>query len=193
MFGWFEMALADQDLTQPATASAVRVKEFLAGGDSIRVDDQLKTMARGALASDKAFERFAWQLFELVPQLDRMCVTSVEGDRVRLRFLHERPGLRTSLRSRATAVKAEGQSLAAYAAADAVVVNQSMAETAGSIMAGMARKDIRSSMHVPVVIDGVRSTVNFWSAEAGAFPPAAAKLLEEVAVMMTGPTPVAQK
>ena len=32
MFGWFEMALADQDLTQPATASALRVKEFLAAG-----------------------------------------------------------------------------------------------------------------------------------------------------------------
>jgi peroxiredoxin len=193
MFGWFEMALADQDLTQPATASSVRLKEFLAGAESIQLDDQLKSMARGALASDKAFERFAWQLFDLVPQLDRVCVTSVENDRLRLRFLHERLGLRTSLRSRSTVVKTEGQSLAAYAAGDAVVVNQSMADAAGSVMAGMSRKDIRSSMHVPVVIDGVRATVNFWSAEAEAFPPPAAKLLEEVARLMTGPTPVAQK
>ena len=38
MFGWFEMALADQDLTQPATESALRVKEFLkqAEGDRSR-------------------------------------------------------------------------------------------------------------------------------------------------------------
>ena len=58
MFGWFEMSLADQDLTQPATASALRVKEFLAQADTIRVDDQLKAMARGSLKNDKTFERF---------------------------------------------------------------------------------------------------------------------------------------
>ena len=51
-------------------------------------------------------------------------------------------------------------------------------------MRGMAGKDIRSSMHVPVEIGGVRSTINFWSAEAGAFPPEAAKLLEQVAHLM---------
>jgi hypothetical protein len=57
----------------------------------------------------------------------------------------------------------------------------------------MSRKDIRSSMHVPVVIDGVRSTVNFWSAEAGGFPPQATRLLEQVARLMTDDTSVAQK
>ena len=193
MFGWFDMALADQDLTKPATASSYRVKEFQAAADSIRLDDQLKAMARRALESDKAFERFAWQLFELVPQLDRMCVTGIENDKLRLKFLHERLGLRTSLRSRSTLIKTEGQSLAAYAENDQVAVNQDMAGAAGSIMAGMAHKDIRASMHVPVVVGGVRSTVNFWSSEAGAFPPQAVKLLEEAARLMTADTSVAQK
>jgi hypothetical protein len=101
--------------------------------------------------------------------------------------------LRTSLRSRATLVPAKGQSLADYAQHDQVVVNQEMSGASGSIMAGMARKDIRSSLHVPVVIGGVRSTVNFWSAEAGAFPPQAARLLEEVARLMTADPAVAQK
>jgi hypothetical protein len=132
-------------------------------------------------------------LFELVPQLDRLCVTGVENDKLRLRALHERPGLRTALRSRATLVPAKGQSLADYARHDQVVVNQEMSGASGSIMAGMARKDIRSSLHVPVVIGGVRSTVNFWSAEAGAFPPQAARLLEEVARLMTADPAVAQK
>ena len=193
MFGWFEMSLADQDLTKPAVASALRVKEFLAQADSIRLDDQLKTMARGALQSDKAFERFGFQLFELVPQLDRVCVTVVDGDKLRLKMIQERMGLKTALRSRSTLIKAAGQSLADYALGDKVVVNQEMSQTKGSVMAGMATKDIRSSMHVPVEIDGKQATINFWSAEAGAFPPAAAKLLEEVAKLMTEKSTVAQK
>ena len=193
MFGWFEMSLADQDLTKPATASALRVKEFLAEADTIRVDDQLKAMARGALKDDKTFERFAWQLFELVPQLDRICVTSIENDKLRLKMMQERLGLKTSLRSRSTVVKIEGQSLADYALGGKTAVNQEMADTKGTIMLNMARKDIRSSMHVPVEIGGLRSTVNFWSAEAGGFPPEAVKLLEEIARLMVDGRAVAQK
>ena len=60
-------------------------------------------------------------------------------------------------------------------------------------MMNMARKDIRSSMHVPVEIDGLRGTINFWSAEAGAFPPEAVKLLEQVAHLMVEGSSVAQK
>ncbi|HEX3725122.1 MAG TPA: redoxin domain-containing protein [Pirellulales bacterium] len=194
MFGWFEMALADQDLTQPATASALRVKEFLGQADTVKLDDQLRSLARGALASDKTFERFAWQLFELVPQLDRICVTSVDNDKLRLKTLMERFGLKTSLKSRSTVVRAKGQSLADYALGDKVVVNQEMNGTKGSVMTNMAAKDIRSSMHVPVVIKGTPCTINFWSAEAGGFPPEAVKLLEPIARLMAeGAEAVAQK
>ena len=91
-----------------------------------------------------------------------------------------------------TVVKIEGQSLADYALGGKTVVNQEMAGTKGSIMLNMARKDIRSSMHVPVTIGGVPGTVNFWSAEPGAFPPQAVQLLEEVARLMAGGTSVAR-
>ncbi len=193
MFGWFEMSLADQDLTQPATASALRVKEFLAQADTTKLDDNLKAMARAALTNDKTFERFAWQLFELVPQLDRVCVTAVENDKLRLKMLQERLGLKTSLRSRSTVVKITGQSLAEYALGGQTVVNQEMSGTKGSVMTNMATKDIRSSMHVPLEIGGLRCTINFWSAEAGAFPPEAVKLLEQVARLMAEGGSVAQK
>jgi peroxiredoxin len=193
MFGWFEMALADQDLTQPATAGSARLKEFLAGVDTVKLDDELKAQAQAALASDKAFERFTWQLMELVPQLDRVCVTEIDNEKLRLKLINERLGVRTSLSSRSTIVKTKGQSLAEYAEGTETVVNQDLANTHGSIMAGMSRKDIRSSMHVPVTIDGKRATVNFWSAEAEAFPPEAVRILEEVARLMTSGTAVAQK
>jgi hypothetical protein len=186
MFGWFEMSLAEQDLTQPATAGALRVKEFLASIDTIKLDDQAKAMAREGLKDDKAFERLGYQLFDLVPQLDRICVTTVDGDRLRLKMLIERLGLKTSLRSKSTVVRTAGQSLAEYALGDKTIVNQTMSGNKGSVMAGMAKKDVRSSMHVPVMINGQRATINFWSAEAEAFPPEAARLLEEIAHLMAG-------
>ena len=109
-------------------------------------------------------------------------------------MLQERLGLKTSLRSSSTVIKAAGQSLADYALGDKTVVNRKWASTKGSVMANMASKDIRSSMHVPVEIDGHACTVNFWSAEAGAFPPEAVKLLEQVARLMAeGGGSVAQK
>jgi hypothetical protein len=186
MFGWFEMALADQDLTKPATETALRVKEFLDTADTVTLDKEMKTLLRGALKDDKSFELVTYQILEMVPQLDRICVTQIKDDKIRLTRIQERLGLNTSFKSKSTVVKAKGQSLADYALGDKTVVNQTLAETTGSVMANMSRKDIRSSMHVPVEIDGQRATINFWSAEAGAFPPQAVKILEQVAHLMAG-------
>jgi len=194
MFGWFEMALTDQDLTKPADLQAARVKEFLEVADNTKIDEQLAAMIRNALKDDKTFEMAGYQLMELVPQIDRICVTGVENDKIRLKRLQERLGLQTSFKSKSTVIRTKGQSLADYIAGDQTVVNQSLEKTEGSVMVNMSRKDIRSSLHVPVVIDGVKSTVNFWSSEAGAFPPQAVKILEQVAKLMAeGSTKVAEK
>ena len=76
-------------------------------------------------------------------------------------------------------IKAAGQSLADYALADKTVVNDDLSGTAGSVMSRMAARGIMSSMHVPIRVDGHPATVNFWSSEAGAFPPQAAPLLDK--------------
>jgi peroxiredoxin len=194
MFGWFEMALTDQDLTKPADLQAARVKEFLEVAENTKIDEQLKAMVRNALKDDKTFEMASYQLMELVPQIDRICVTGIEKDRIRLKYLQERLGLQTSFKSKSTVIRTKGQSLADYIQGDQSVVNQSLEKTEGSVMVNMSRKDIRSSLHVPVVIDGVKTTINFWSSEAGAFPPQAVKILEEVAHLMAeGSTKVAGK
>jgi peroxiredoxin len=191
MFGWFEMSLTDQDLTAPATDSALRVKEFLkqAEGDAIQVDDQLKQLARTALESPKRFELVTWQILELVPQVDRVCITTVDGDKLRLKLVQDRIGLKTPFHSTSTVAKAQGDALADYALADKVVVNDSLAGVKGPTMNKLAKKDIRSSMHVPVKIDGQPCTVNFWSTEEGAFPPQAAQLLEQIAHLMVEGAP----
>jgi peroxiredoxin len=186
MFGWFDMALGDQDLTKPASESALRVKEFLAqaADDGVRLNDQIKTLARQALKSHKDFELLSHQLFDLIPQLDRVCVTAVEGDHLRLRLLHQRLGLKTTFRSTSTLVKAAGQSLADYALADKPIINADLTGTTGSVMSKMSAYGIMSSMHVPIQFEGRPATVNFWSSEVGAFPPQAARLLEQVVRLM---------
>ncbi|HEY4308453.1 MAG TPA: redoxin domain-containing protein [Pirellulales bacterium] len=192
MFGWFEMALVNQDLTKPVSESAFRVKDFLqqAKAADVELPEQLVALARQTLASDRQFSLASYQLFELVPQLDRVCVTLIDGDHLRLKMVEERPGLKTSFRSRSTVVKAAGQSLAEYALQDQVTILSELSSTRGSVMAKMSSRDIRSSMHVPVTIDGHRATVNFWSAEADAFPPPAARLLEQFArLIAAGPAP----
>ncbi len=73
-----------------------------------------------------------------MPQLDRVCVTGVENDHLRLNLMLERLGLKTTFRSRSTVVKAAGQSLADYAAADQTVVNDELSGTTGSVMVKMA-------------------------------------------------------
>jgi len=192
MFGWFEVALTDQDLTKPATEGNQRVKEFLAAADTISLDEQTKALVRNALKDDKAFEIVGIQLMDFVPQVDRICVTGLDKDRIRLKFLQERLGLDTSFKSKSTVIRTKGQSLADYIQGGETVVNPSLEKTEGSVMVNMSRKDIRSSMHVPVEIDGVRATINFWSSEAEAFPPEAVKILEEVARLMAeGSTKVA--
>ncbi len=92
--------------------------------------------------------------------------------------------MKTSFRSTSTLVKADGQSLAEYAMNDKTVVNPELGNAAGYVMVRMVNKDVMSSMHVPVEIDGQRCTVNFWSCEPGAFPPQAAQYLEQVAHLM---------
>jgi len=183
MFGWFEMALSEQDLTAPATDSALRVKEFLkqAQGDAIQIDAQLKQLAPKALENPKSWELVTWQVLELVPQVDRMCVTCVDGDKLRLKVVQDRIGLKTPFHSTSTVAKAQGDALADYALDNKVVINDSLVNVKGPTMNKMAKKDIRSSMHVPVTINGQRCTVNFWSTEEGAFPPEAAQLLEQIA------------
>ena len=177
MFGWFEMALADQDLTQPATEVNLRVKEFLknAEDDLLTVSDQLKVIASKSLKSDKDFELLTWQVLEMVPQVDRICITTVEDDKMRLKMVQERIGVKTTFRSTSTVVKAEGEPLAEYALGDKVVVNDQLVDVKSATMNKLARKDLRSSMHVPVKIDGQPATVNFWSTEEAALPAAGRK------------------
>ncbi|MBX7167657.1 MAG: redoxin domain-containing protein [Pirellulales bacterium] len=183
MFGWFEMAPADQDLTKPAPPPISRVKQFekLAAAGALKVDDQLLQVAARCLVDEENFKFGAFYLADFVPQLDRVCITYVEDGKLRARVVEELGDLKTTLRSRGTVVDAKGQALADCLASQDVTVFNDLSQAAGSVMQRMSSKGMSSSMHVPVVLDGVPCTVNFWSTEPAAFPAAAVSFLSEFA------------
>lgn len=187
MFGWFEMALLDQDLTTQPVGPIDRVADFLskveAGG--LEVDSQTREVASRALEKEEEFRFVSYFLAEIVPQLDRVCVTYVD-DKGKLRpmFVEEMNGLKSTLRSPSTVIRADGIALAEYPAVTEPVVNDDLSSSEDSVFSRMNRKGIVSSLHVPVVIDGVPATVNFWSGDAKAFPQPAVDYLTEVAELI---------
>ncbi|MCA9102598.1 MAG: redoxin domain-containing protein [Planctomycetales bacterium] len=190
MIGFFEARLAHQDLTQPEKQPVERVKEFLTvyRSNSELLDDSLTQAARRALGSEEQFEEFAFMLSNVVPQLDRVCVTALEDGKLRLYYLQERDGFHGTFRSTSTRISAEHEALATDVAADGPVVHHDLSELDGRVFPGMERRGVLSSLHVPGEKQGVHGTVNFWSRDKEAFPPEAVNLLSKaVALMLEGP------
>lgn len=186
MFGWFEVAPTDQDLTKPLDELATRAKEFqeAAEAGAIVVDDQLQSLAREALKDEKSFEFAGFQIWNLVPQVDRVCVSYVDDDRLMLRNIQQRFGLSTSFQSTSTRLRTKGEPLAEIAAGKESAVFNNLREAKGPLHKKMARRNVLSVVHVPIEIDGHQATVNFWSTEAEAFPPSAVEVLEKIAHLM---------
>ena len=74
-----------------------------------------------------------------------------------------------------------------------VVVNNDLSQAKGKLMDISRERGAKSSMHVPVELDGVRATINFWSTEPGAFTPPAQAILTGVAKIMTAPKDAKQQ
>ncbi len=187
MIGFFQMALADQDLTQPEPPPIARVTEFrelyrLTGG---KFSDDLAFAARHALSLEepKYFYFFCEKLREMMPQLDRVCISYVDGDKLRLLRMMEDDEFRGVFRSESTVLRAKGQALAEYAVANEPVVNEKLDDLAG-VVGQMGRKGVRSSLHMPIEAHGRRGTLNLWSTDEGAFPPEAVQMIQQAAKLM---------
>jgi hypothetical protein len=182
MFGWFEMALANQDLTQ-AQEPIDRMKSFYAlveaGGATL--DDQMREAAKKALDRDEDFQFFSYYLSDRLPQLDRVCITYQDGDKLRVRAVEELNGVKSTLRSTSTVVNAEGEALAKALLAKEPVVYDDLSQAPGALSKRMHARGLASSLHVPVRVEGREVTVNFWSADPKAFPSPAVELLTAVA------------
>lgn len=182
MFGWFEMALANQDLTQ-SQEPIDRMKAFYAtleaGGATM--DEQLREAARKALDRDEDYQFFCYYLSDRLPQIDRVCITYEQDGKLRVRAVEELNGMKTTLRSTSTVLPAKGEALTSALESKEPVVYDDLSQAPGSLAQRIHARGLVSSLHVPVRLEGRAATVNFWSADPKGFPTPAVELLTAVA------------
>lgn len=181
MFGFFEMALADQDLTKPEPTKP-RVERFLdlvkAGG--VGLDDEERELARHAVASPKEFRDFFAAVRALAPQVDRVCVTSVVDGTLTVLHAAQVGKVGTAWAMPGFQRPAAGFALAKFAGGSTIVALADLAASKAFDLRLMARA-FRSSAHVPVKLTVGSATVNFWSRDPDAFPKDALPMLQSIA------------
>ncbi len=148
-----------------------------------RLGTILSRAAQRALESDENMAKLAFRLEKETPQVDRICASVVEDGQVRFVRVWQPLVFDAKLGRDGRKESAQNAALAQYATADKPVVNQDLATVKGDDLLAM-RGLLGSSLHVPVTINGKPGTVNFWSREKNAFPPAAVEFLTQIAKLV---------
>jgi peroxiredoxin/mono/diheme cytochrome c family protein len=186
MIGYFDAIPADPDLTRaPEAEVGPRTAQFLALAKDGRAqpNDDLKALAAIALKSQADLERFSPQLRKITPQLDRLCWTALEDDKLHVRRCVQDPELDNTVGGAGRKVGVRVTRLATYATKSEPIVHPDLASERAIDLQFMARA-FKSSAHFPVEIDGLKGSLNFWSTEKDAFPPQTVELLKEVVKAM---------
>jgi hypothetical protein len=182
MIGYFDMALADQDLSKPQPK---RADEFLAkykGGEKA-LNTKLSELALKAAASDANFRALGLELRTQFPQIDRMCLVVRDGETMEVKRVIQEPKLSRVVGGAGIKVGAKETGLLAAMSSSSSSTCADLDAHPGIDMKLMSRA-FGSSAHVPVIINDRAATINFWSTDKNAFPPEAVKLLEEMAKKM---------
>jgi peroxiredoxin/mono/diheme cytochrome c family protein len=185
MIGYFSMILADQDLTAHPIGQR-RADDFqqrIKRGEQPQLTDALRKQAGEALASPEALTAFAGALGKVVPQLDRIDVSTVSDGKLYLRQTSKTGDAGTKADIAGFSIDAKGMALAEHALAGKPATHAKLAqETALDLR--FRSKTMGSSTHIPVTLDGQKGTINFWSTETDAFSDDAVKFLTEAAAAM---------
>ena len=182
MIGYFDMCYVD-DLQDPS--GGPRTQKFLAAakGGAVTLTDEMRKLAAQAADGDEHLQAMAVKLRELVPQLDRVCITTAHNGKLTVEQVAQQGVSRRAVGGAKLVVDADGMVLAEYTSQGQTQVNPDITRLPSGDMRFMARQ-FASSMHVPAEFDEKPATVNFWSTEEGGFPAPAVKLLEQVAKEM---------
>ena len=176
MIGYYDRTLAAEDrIKHPVPAPKAYVPK------TVPLDAGLTKLAHAALESQSAFDAFARAVHERLPQVDRVCVTSVaDGNYLVQRSAY--PGKKVTHFAE-TGFKAPSRMvpLTGFALFDRIVSLPDL-DALGSVPAmKMITAALKSSVHVPVSVDGLPSNVNFWIAQTKAFPEDSFALLQSLA------------
>jgi peroxiredoxin/mono/diheme cytochrome c family protein len=181
MIGYYDRVLAGEDrIKNPVPAPKGSLPKTPPA-----LDANLATLAHAALDSQAAFDAFATAVHEKLPQVDRVCVTSVQdGNYVVQRSAY--PG-KTASRFAETGFKAPSRMvpLTSFALFNRLVSLPDLNALGSSPSMKMITAALKSSVHVPVSVDGLPSNVNFWSAKEKAFPEDSLAMLQSLAAEIT--------
>jgi hypothetical protein len=191
---WDEMMIGYLDATVPDAAGDEAIKKprtdrFVASqssGGQVPKTHEFRKLAAGAASSNEAFAQFATAVMKAVPQVDRVCLTVVDGDFLEVQRNCNCRTMKQLDTLRGRRVEAQQLAVAGYALEKQQVAHQSIAELSSPDFQTMA-KFFSSSMHVPVQISGRAATLNFWSREPQAFPPEAEQVLAPIARLTADP------
>jgi peroxiredoxin len=184
MIGWFSQTTDLDYNARPADQT--RTAQFLKKAKDGKADltKRITRAAEKALESDKSFDVLHRLVTALCPQVDRMDVSTVDEGALRFRAVSQPPVIKAKVGGLEVEISGQNLALGEHARANSPVVTEELSTSdPHPDLAAMAR-GLRSSLHVPVTIEGRAACVNFWSRERNAFPPEAVEVLGQVARLM---------
>jgi hypothetical protein len=184
MIGYFTYSLVEQDLRH---SRIERFEKIIREGGP-KLTQELKAALADARENPKAIDRVLQELKKQTPQLDRLDVMTVENGSVRilaasqrggggiLRSLPRFPVRNTMLRLGTLGEKSQ---LADLIENGKQHVSDDLSNAKPWDMRAVSRS-FGSAVHQPMVWNGKKSLVNFWSRDAQAFPPRAVEFYSKV-------------
>lgn len=185
MIGWF--ADTTDIYPEDVPPGMLRGERFAraAATEPPKMSKLIERAAAKAVKSPRHMELLARQMAKSASMVDRMCVSYVDGEQVKFLNVEQSAVLQYPLGDKDQTYAVADSALAGYAAGGAVVANADLTKADKADLKRMSAA-AKSSLHVPIQIDGKPATVNFWSKEPAAFGEAATALLTQVAQRMGG-------
>jgi peroxiredoxin len=184
MIGYFDATPAVEQSYESKPSRSQQFANLVAKKQLPKLTPELKSLAKEALSSDLKLIEFGLELRKTVPQLDRICWTTVEGDKLHVVRVAQEPEITKVIGGSGRKVSAAMCAVATYANRTEPVVHSKLANEQGVDLQFMSRA-YGSSVHIPAKIGNDSGTINFWSIESAAFPPEAVAILQEAVQLLT--------
>lgn len=183
MIGYFDVVPAHQDLSAPPPKTRTAQFAELAAKTPPTVDDEIKSLTAGSLRAADAFTKLAAALQKKVPQLDWVCLATVDKDQMRIEQSAKLGQYRGFVPGAGFERPAAGFAIASYVAGDKTVVHADLSKATGLDLRTM-NNVFRSSLHVPVRVGDKRMLVSFFSRERDGFPQPAVEFFKAAVAIL---------
>jgi peroxiredoxin len=162
MIGYFDVTPVKQDLQKnPPKTNTFRLPD---------IDPQLRALAGKALSSKEAFDAFAAAVKKAYPQVDRVDVAKVDNDNLRVIQAAHPGGTDKPVAPAGTEVPARFCMLTMVSLLNRYEAFGNLEKARGGDLNLMFKQGgLKSSLHVPLALDGAPACVDFWSKNVNAF------------------------